>query len=178
MAPFYNHRYMPPKWLLVIAPIILACGVILFSRNDLHTGYWKYTFSGSIVMSLGTAMFFINYLNVAYAATPAEDQGLVSGIVQTSAQIATALGLAIASSFLSGDTPETLLPQYRNSFWTAVAFGGAGSLVALFFVKSIPPRPSSKVVMDEEMSSVLGDNIHTGTVTPMKTGAEIDSQKS
>jgi hypothetical protein len=168
---------MPPKWLLVIAPIILASGVILFSRNDEHTGYWKYTFSGSIVMSLGTAIFFINYLNVAYAATPAEDQGLVSGIIQTSAQIATALGLAIASSFLSGTTPETLLPQYRNSFWTAVAFGGAGSLVALFFVKSISPRPSSKLVIDEEKSSAESDNVRTGNVTPIETGAEIESEK-
>jgi MFS family permease len=176
MAPFYNHRYMPPKWLLVIAPIILASGVILFSRNDIHTGYWQYTFSGSIVMSLGTAIFFINYLNVAYAATPAEDQGLVSGIVQTSAQIATALGLAIASSFLSGNTPETLLPQYRNSFWTAVAFGGSGSLVALFFVKSIPPRPSSKVVADEEKLSLESDDVYKSTVKPMQTGAEIKSE--
>ncbi|KAH8586129.1 major facilitator superfamily domain-containing protein, partial [Bisporella sp. PMI_857] len=100
MGPFYNHRFMPPKWFLVIGPIILTSGVVLFSRNDTDTGYWQYTFSGSIVMSLGTAIFFIHYLNVAYAATPPEDQGLVSGIIQTSAQVATALGLAIGSSFL------------------------------------------------------------------------------
>lgn len=150
MAPFYNHRFMPPKWMLVIAPIILAMGVVLISRNDVHTGYWQYTFSGSVVMSLGTAIFFIHYLNVAYAATPSEDQGLVSGIVQTSAQVATALGLAIGSSFLSANTPEALVPEYRNSFWVAVAFGGAGSLTALIFIKPIPPKAAVSKLKDVE----------------------------
>jgi hypothetical protein len=150
MAPFYNHKFMPPKWLLVAAPIILATGVVLISRNDIHTGYWQYTFSGSVVMSLGTAIFFINYLNVAYAATPSEDQGLVSGIIQTSAQIATALGLAIGSSFLSADTPEGLLSQYRNSYWVAVAFGGAGALVALVFIKPIQSKLAPKDSEDIE----------------------------
>ncbi|KAH7378033.1 major facilitator superfamily domain-containing protein [Cadophora sp. MPI-SDFR-AT-0126] len=152
MGPFYNHRYMPPKWFLALGPLILAAGVVLFSRNDLDTGYWKYTFSGSIVMSLGTAIFFIHYLNVAYAATPPEDQGLIAGIIQTSAQVATALGQAIGSSFLSAETPEELLPEYRNSFYVAIAFGIAGSAVALLFIKPIPPRPSkSKNKGDPEM---------------------------
>ncbi|KAH6723086.1 major facilitator superfamily domain-containing protein [Leptodontidium sp. MPI-SDFR-AT-0119] len=131
MGPFYNHRYMPPKWFLVFGSLVLATGVSLFSRNNLETGYWRYTFSGSIVMSLGTAIFFVHYLNVAYAATPPEDQGLVSGIIQTSAQVATALGLAIGSSFLSSETPKGLLPEYRNSFYVAIAFGCAGAIVAL-----------------------------------------------
>ncbi|KAH9204929.1 hypothetical protein DL95DRAFT_471041 [Leptodontidium sp. 2 PMI_412] len=109
--------YMPPKWLLVIAPLVLATGVVLFSRNDTETGYWQYMFSGSVVMSLGTAIFFMHYLNVAYAATPPEDQGLVSGILQTSAQVATALGLAIGSSFLSSETPKDLLPEYFETAW-------------------------------------------------------------
>lgn len=144
---------MPPKWFLVIGPVILAVGVVLFSRNDTETGYWKYTFSGSVVMSLGTAIYFIHYLNVAYAATPPKDQGLVSGIIQTSAQIATALGLAIGSSFLSSETPKDLLPEYRNSFWVAVAFGGAGALVALIWIKPVAPRPSNSKKEDVEMLS-------------------------
>ena len=141
---------MPAKWLLVVGPIITAAGVALFSRNDADTGYWQYTFSGAVVMSLGTAIFFIHYLNVAYAATPPKDQGLVSGIIQTSAQVSTALGLAIGSSFLSSETPEGLLPEYRNSFYVAIAFGCAGAVVGLIWLKSIPPRPSKSKKEDPE----------------------------
>ncbi|KAG4411699.1 hypothetical protein IFR04_015174 [Cadophora malorum] len=150
MGPFYNHRYMPAKWLLVIGPIITAAGVALFSRNDAETGYWQYTFSGAVVMSLGTAIFFIHYLNVAYAATSSEDQGLVSGIIQTSAQVSTALDLAIGSSFLSSETPKGLLPEYRNSFYVAIAFGCAGAIVGLIWLKSIRPRPSKSKKEDPE----------------------------
>ncbi|KAL2061113.1 hypothetical protein VTL71DRAFT_7386 [Oculimacula yallundae] len=172
MGPFYNHRYMPPKWLLVFAPLILATGVVLFSRNNTKTGYWQYTFSGSVVMSLGTAIFFMHYLNVAYAATPPEDQGLVSGILQTSAQVATALGLAIGSSFLSSNTPKDLLPEYKNSFYVAIAFGCAGAIVALLWVTPIPPRPSSKkedVEMLQSTSSSRVDSVsNVGRETEIK----------
>ncbi|KAG4432240.1 hypothetical protein IFR05_012273 [Cadophora sp. M221] len=172
MGPFYNHRYIPPKWFLVMGPLILATGVTLFSRNDLETGYWRYTFSGSIVMSLGTAIFFIHYLNVAYAATPPEDQGLVSGIIQTSAQVATALGLAIGSSFLSSETPKDLLSEYRNSFYVAVAFGCAGAIVALVWIKPIPPRPSNSKKADVEMlqSGVESPSLHAGSVSNTEPG--------
>lgn len=175
MGPFYNHRFMPPKWFLVIGPIILASGVVLFSRNDTDTGYWQYTFSGAIVMSLGTAIFFIHYLNVAYAATPPKDQGLVSGIIQTSAQVATALGLAIGSSFLSSDTPKDLLPEYRRSFWVAIAFGGAGALVALIFIKSVAPKPSNSKNEDLELadSVIESPSFHTDSTSNVMPANEV-----
>lgn len=90
-------------------------------------------------------------MNVVYAATPPEDQGLVSGIIQTSAQVATALGLAIGSSFLSSDNPKDLLPEYRHSFYVAVTFGIAGGIVALIWINPIPPRPSNSKKPDAEM---------------------------
>ncbi|PVH83946.1 MFS general substrate transporter [Cadophora sp. DSE1049] len=170
MGPFYNHRYLPPKWLLVIGPLILAAGVTLISRNDTETGYWQYTFSGAVVMSLGTAIFFIHYLNVAYAATPPEDQGLVSGIIQTSAQVATALGLAIGSSFLSSESPEGLLPEYRNSFYVAIAFGGVGAIVGLIWLKPIPPRPSNSKKEDPE-------NQQSGVESPGSLSDDVSSEK-
>lgn len=123
-------------------------------------------------MSLGTAIFFVHYLNVAYAATPPEDQGLVSGIIQTSAQVATALGLAIGSSFLSSETPKGLLPEYRNSFYVAIAFGCAGAIVALVWIKPIAPRPSNSKKADVEMlqSGVESPSLHTGSAS--NTGPE------
>jgi len=139
-GPLYNHKLLPPKWMLVFSSLFLLTGILLFSRNTTHSFYWRWTFSGSVVIPLGVTIFFINYLNIVYASAPAEDQGLISGIVQTVAQISTGVAFAVGSSFIRGERPEVLLGQYRKSFYVAMAFAGAGAVVAALFVKTVKKR--------------------------------------
>lgn len=83
LGPFYNHRFFPPKWMLVLGSTATCAGLIVFASTELHSSYWHYPLTGCILIAFGIAIFFINYLNVLYASTPLEDQGLISGIVQT-----------------------------------------------------------------------------------------------
>lgn len=116
---------------------MLLTGTLIFSRNGVHEFYWRYSFSGTIIIALGVCNFFINYLNIVYASAPPEDQGLISGIVQTVAQVSTGVAFAIGSSFISSNEPEALLREYRKSFYVSMAFAGVGGLVALVFVKPL-----------------------------------------
>lgn len=144
LGAFYNHRFLPPKWVLFAAGIILVIGEVIFSLNDIHTNYWQFSFPAYILMGLGVACFFINFLNIVYEGTPADEQGLVAGIIQTIAQVSTAVAFGIGSSMVSGHTPEDLLTQYRHSFYFSIACAGGVAVIAAFWVKSIPPKGAEK----------------------------------
>lgn len=89
-------------------------------------------------MAVGLSGYFVNYLNVAISSAPAEMQGLIAGILQTVAQLGTAMGFAIASSQISTTgTPQELLSDYRNSFYTAMTFGGLAFILAILLIKPL-----------------------------------------
>jgi hypothetical protein len=138
LGPFYNHRFFPPEWMLVFGSLTMMSEFLLFSFNEQHTSYWKITFPTCLLEALGISVIFINYLNIAFASAPSEDQSVISGTIQTVAQISGALAFAIGAAFVSGSSVETLVPQYRHSCYVGVAFCGMGVLTAFNFVKSAP----------------------------------------
>ncbi|TFK54595.1 MFS general substrate transporter [Heliocybe sulcata] len=148
---FYNHRFMPPKWVIAFGQCLCLAGVALFSQNQVDSSYWHWGFAGLVLFPFGACTFFVNFLNIAYASAPPEEQGLISGIVQMAAQVATALASGIASSFISGGTREQLLEQYRRSFYLAVALAGLAVVIAAVFIRPIPPKPKKST--DEERVS-------------------------
>jgi hypothetical protein len=156
-GPLYNHRFLSPKWVLVFSSLMLLTGTILFSRNGIHEFYWRYSFSGTVIISLGVATFFINYLNIVFASAPPKDQGLISGIIQTVAQVCTGISFAIGSSFISSADPKILLGEYKKSFYVAMAFAGAGAVVAVVFVKP-QAKKEVKAVSDVESMAVDEEN--------------------
>lgn len=147
---------IPPKWVIAVGEILGIVGILLFSRNEVHSNFWRYTFTGEFVMIIGMAGYFVNYLNVAMSSAPNNMQGLIAGILQTVAQLGTALGFAIASSLIHGETKEELKDAYRNSFYTSMAFGAASFVVAVIFIKSsmVPLKgaESQEAVVEKEGS--------------------------
>lgn len=65
MAMGLLYGKVPPKWVIAGGEVLVIVGEILFSRNGIHTIFWRYTFTGQIVMALGLSGFFVNYLNIA-----------------------------------------------------------------------------------------------------------------
>lgn len=108
-------------------------------------------------MGLGTVIFFINFLNIAFASSPLDDQGLISGIVQTVAQVSTGISFAIGSSFIEAAEPEALLEQYRKSFYVSMALAGLAFITSLVFLKNVPKREEVLVKNDEENAVVRSD---------------------
>lgn len=136
----YGSLYglVPPKYVISAGEVLAVVGVLLFSRNTTTSSYWQFTFSGEIIMAVGLSGYFVNYLNVAISSAPAEMQGLIAGILQTVAQLGTAMGFAIASSQISTTgTPQELLSDYRNSFYTAMTFGGLAFILAILLIKPL-----------------------------------------
>src|SRR5918996_171587 len=85
---------------LIIGLGLMAAGILMFSLTPSSSNSTFYTFilsvlPGSLVAALGMSMAYIPVLTVAISNTHREQTGLASGVVNTSYQIGSALGLAI-----------------------------------------------------------------------------------
>jgi hypothetical protein len=148
LGPLYNHRFLPPRWVLVVGELLVLAGEMMFSQNDLDTSYWQLSFPGFILIALGIACYFINFLNIVFSSAPPDEQGLISGLIQTVAQISTAMTFAVGSSLVSSTKPAALLLDYRNSFYFCAGCTGLAALVSVLFL--CPVDMKAEVPCDED----------------------------
>jgi MFS family permease len=126
---------------LVIGLGLMAVGILMFSwtpsssNGTLNTLFLS-VLPGSLVAALGMSIAYIPVLTAAVSNTHKEQTWLASGLVNTSYQIGSALGLAIKVALTSSQT-ETLenigLPSIEalnNSFHLAFIIGGIVSTIA------------------------------------------------
>ncbi len=124
-----------PKVPIVLGLLILAGGLtwMAFIRPD--GNYWVDAFGPSLVVAFGQALAFIPSLQVAISAAPPEDGGLASGIVNTSYQVGSAIGLAVVSAIAAGfgasqvGDPQALTDGYSAAFVAAGAIALLGALL-------------------------------------------------
>jgi hypothetical protein len=124
----------------VLGLIILAAGLGWMAFIRPEGNYWVDAFGPSLVVAFGQALAFIPSLQIAISAAPPQDGGLASGIVNTSYQVGSALGLAVVSAIAAGfgagelGDPVALTSGYSAAFIAAgaIALLGAGA-VGIFF---------------------------------------------
>lgn len=137
LGPLYNHRFLPPRWVLVVGELLVLAGQVMFSQNNPDTNYWHLSFPGFILIALGSTFYFINFLNIVFSSAPPDEHGLISGLIQTVAQISIAVTFAVGSSLVSSTQPAALLLDYRNSFYFCAGCTGSAVLVSVLFLRPV-----------------------------------------
>jgi EmrB/QacA subfamily drug resistance transporter len=128
---------------LVIGLGLLAAGIAMFTltpsnsseKNTAYT-FMLYVLPASLIAALGMSLAYIPVLTAAISNAHKEQTGLASGLVNTSYQIGSALGLAIIVAVASNQT-ETLdnigLPSIEalnGGFHSAFIVGAVISIIA------------------------------------------------
>ena len=117
-----------------VGMFITAGGLLLLTQIPVHGSYAANVLPALLVSSLGLGGVFVPLTLVATTGLEDEDQGLASGLFNTSQQVGGALGLAIlstiAASRMHGDSPAQLVKGFHWAFAGSAAFVIAG-LVAL-----------------------------------------------
>ncbi|HVB12522.1 MAG TPA: MFS transporter, partial [Nitrososphaerales archaeon] len=148
-ARFVTRFGMKP--VLVSSMILLAFGFILLSRITLTTPYFSYLLPSMLVASLGAAFAFTAFNIAALSGARQGEEGLASGLVNTSTQVGGPVGLAIAVTIASA-VAASIVAQTQLAA-TVVGFGYAflGDAViagiGIAFAASLrhPARPSAEV---------------------------------
>ena len=94
--------------------VLTILGLLLFARMPVDGSYASDVLPGMILASLGMGAIFMPLTLVATTGLENEDQGLASGLFNTSQQVGGALGLAILTTIAVGHTSDpNSLPDAR-----------------------------------------------------------------
>ncbi|MEQ9969502.1 MFS transporter [Pectobacterium carotovorum] len=125
-------------WPILIGMSILSVGYLLLLRTEPGMAYWEFMLPTVICVGVGFALCFgaINIQGV-HGINEAE-QGLASGLVNTSLQVGGALSLAIAVAIIGGSetsfAENQLLPNMERLIMAIAGLSAAGAIISVFAV--------------------------------------------
>jgi EmrB/QacA subfamily drug resistance transporter len=133
------------KPVLVVGMTALTAGLILFTQVSVGGSYVTDLLPGFLLIGVGLGFSFVPISIAALAGVADEEQGLASGLINTSQQIGGALGIAIlstvattqASNAIGAGTPVpvALTDGFQTAFFVGVGIAAVGVLAALFLVR-------------------------------------------
>jgi MFS family permease len=127
---------------IVAGTLIAAAGMYYLSRLPDNGSYVSDLLPGLLVMSIGLGAVFVSVNTAANAGVPADKAGLAAGLINTSQQLGSALGLAIFSAIATATTTDllsapgadgmhALTAGYRDALLACAIFLLAASAFAL-----------------------------------------------
>jgi EmrB/QacA subfamily drug resistance transporter len=123
--------------------VLFAAGLALFTQAPVAGSYVYHVFPVMVLLGTGAGLCFPALMTLAMSGATPEDAGLASGLINTTAQVGGALGLAVLatlsasrSSVLIGDG-ETNVAALTSGYHLAFGIGAALVVVAIAIALSV-----------------------------------------
>ncbi len=126
--------------LLAGLTLVLA-GLVVFALAPVHADYATQVAPSMLLLGLGAGTAFPALMNLAMSGATPQDAGLASGLVNTTAQVGGALGLAVLATLSTSRSnaltasghpvASSLTAGYHLAFWVAAALVGCALAVVL-----------------------------------------------
>jgi EmrB/QacA subfamily drug resistance transporter len=110
---------------IVAGTIIAAAGMFSLSRIPVHGAYLTDLLPGLAIMSLGLGAVFVAVTTAANAGVPTSQAGLAAGLLNTSLQLGSVLGLAVFSAIATTHTHDLLDEQTNPALALTSGFARA-----------------------------------------------------
>jgi EmrB/QacA subfamily drug resistance transporter len=119
---------------------LIAAGLALFAMTPAGGTYLSYVFPVTLLIGTGAGLCFPALMTLAMSSATPQDAGLASGLVNTTAQVGGAIGLAVLAT-VSASRTNALIAQgrpvavaltdgYHLAFWIAFGLVAAAIVVA------------------------------------------------
>ncbi|MEU9508595.1 MFS transporter [Micromonospora sp. NPDC048170] len=148
LAPKAINRF-GPRPMVVTGLAVLAAGLGWLALIRPDGTFVADVLPASLVAALGMSLAFIPSLGTAISSARPEEDGLASGIVNTSYQVGSALGLAamtaVAASYGAGqlgDVPA-VTAGYSAAFIGAGVVAAVGAVITGITLRTAPPSPET-----------------------------------
>ena len=119
---------------LVLGMALVAAGLAWLSFVRPDGSYWTDVLPGLLAMAVGSGISYAPMFITATSGVPAEDQGLASGLLNTSQELGPAIGLAalagVAAALTAAPGVADLVPGYRAGFVGAAVLVVIGAVAA------------------------------------------------
>jgi EmrB/QacA subfamily drug resistance transporter len=129
------------KTILAAGMLLIALGLMWFGGVSVGGGFISDILGPSLLAAIGLGFGFVTSTIAAVSGVEEQEQGLASGLINTSQQIGGALGLAVLSTIATSRTDDVLATGASNA--TALtegfqtAFLGGAVIAALGFVATL-----------------------------------------
>jgi sugar phosphate permease len=135
--------------MMVVGLAVLAAGISLFARTPIGGSFTTDVLAASVLAGIGISLTYIPALVTALAGAKPEEAGLTSGLVSTSYQVGSALGLAVmtaaaTSATGAGTSLSSLNHGYHAAFLGAAAVAAAAALAALLLIRRQPETANAE----------------------------------
>lgn len=136
------------RLVMIVGLSCVAAGLLLFTLSPTDANYFTHLFPVMVLLGLGGGTSFPALVALAMADATPEDAGLASGLVNTTAQVGGALGLAVLATAAASRTEslteagrataEALNGGYHLAYLIGAGLLGVALLVATFVLKPTP----------------------------------------
>jgi EmrB/QacA subfamily drug resistance transporter len=148
---------------LIVGMSLAALGLAWFAQVPVRDAYLIHVLPALLVLGLGIGGSFPALMGVAMAGAGPEDAGLASGLVNTTAQVGGAIGLAVLATVASththalighaAPTAAALTSGYHLALWIGAGLIAVAVVVAVFVLER-EPTPSLGVAPVAETGAV------------------------
>jgi EmrB/QacA subfamily drug resistance transporter len=136
---------------LLPALVLMGTGLALYMRLPVHSSYFVDLLPGMLLLGVGAGLVFPSLATLAMSSATESDSGLASGLLNTTAQVGGALGLAVLATLAASQTqvlrglgesvPDALTGGFRIVFGMSAALLVAALVVAAIVLRK-PPADS------------------------------------
>jgi EmrB/QacA subfamily drug resistance transporter len=146
-----NMRFGPAN-VLIAGLVFLIAAMLLFARTPVDGNYWIDLLPLMLLFGMGAGVSFPALMMLAMSGATPQDAGLASGLVNTTAQVGGAIGLALLAT-LATDRTEGLLANgeqaaaalnggYHLAFMIGAILAAVAIVVAVTVLRSRRPAPA------------------------------------
>ncbi len=138
------------KPVLVVGLLLLAGALLLFARAPVDGGFVADVLPASLIAAIGMSLSFIPAIIAGTANARPEEAGLASGLINTTYQVGSALGLAamtaVATAYTTNRLDANTAPLsalntgFHAAFVGAAAIALVGAMIAVVSLRQ--PRPA------------------------------------
>jgi EmrB/QacA subfamily drug resistance transporter len=136
---------------VVTGLVFITVGLLVFTRAPEDGHYLAHVLPVMVLLGIGAGLCFPALMTLAMSGVTGENAGLASGLVNTTAQVGAALGLAVLSTLAASRTHSLVSSGHRSAaatvagyhlaFWVAAGLVAVAVLIAQFVLRPVPPAP-------------------------------------
>jgi MFS family permease len=143
-----------PRRMLIPGMVLVGLALLLFARTPVDGDYLADILAPMLLIGVGIGISFPSLMTLAMSGATPEDAGLASGVVNTSAQVGGAIGLAVLAT-LAAERTDTLEAAgtgvdaalnsgFHLAFVVGAGLVGVALAIAIFVLRSEPlPDPAT-----------------------------------
>src|SRR5262249_40069313 len=123
--------------------ILVALSLLLFARTPVDGVYVTDLLPSMLLLGVGIGISFPSLMTLAMSGATPSDSGLASGLVNTSAQVGGAIGLAVLATLAAGRTGnglaagETQAVALNAGYHLAYGIGAGLGVVAIVVLLAV-----------------------------------------